>query len=76
MTTAHQAEQADNDRLKKSQEAIDYYRQKESEALRELALIRQSLATVREKHRQLFEECENRAAARRKAGLIEYTPGY
>ena len=76
MNHAQHAENQDSARLRKSEEAINYYRQKEAEALRELAIIRASLKSSREKHEALFAECQKRACDRRDAGLIVNTVGY
>jgi hypothetical protein len=74
--SALKAEQDDNARLRKSSEAVEYYRQKEGEALRELASVREQLKRARDKHFGLFDECEKRACARRAAGLIEVSSEY
>ncbi len=74
--TALQQEAADNLRLKKANEAVEYYRQQEAEALRQLASVRASLKNACEKHEALFIECEKRAGERRKAGLIEVSSCY
>ena len=76
MSYAQQAEDADNLRLKRSQEALDHYRQKENEARRELASCVELTAKARAKHAALFIECEKRAGERRKAGLIENSSCY
>lgn len=75
-TNAMKAEQEDNARLRKSEDAINYYRQKEADALRELASVRASLKSAREKHEALFAECQKRACDRRDTGLIVNVAGY
>ena len=68
--SAQNAEQLDNQKLARANEAIEYYKEKETEALKSLAEIRKSLAVAREKHEALFRECESNAVARRKAGFF------
>jgi len=74
--TAHESEAADDLRLKKSAEFVDHCKQEEAEALRALSDSRARLGRAREKHAQLFEECEKRACARRVSGQIEAKAGY
>jgi hypothetical protein len=76
MNSAVAQENEDNIRLRKSSEHIEYCKQAEAKALRDLADARQSLKRAREKHTTLFFECEKRAGARRKAGLIEVSANY
>ncbi len=65
------AEQEDNLRLRKAAEFIGSCREKEACARRALADAERTTKRAREKYEVLFVECEQRAVARRKAGLIE-----
>jgi len=76
MNSAQISENEDNIRLRKAAEHIEFCKQAESKAQRDLADARQTLARAREKHVTLFMECEKRACARRKAGLIVVNAGY
>lgn len=74
--TAIQQEAADSLRLKKADEAIEYFRQQEADAIRELNSVRESLRRAREKRNELFQQNEERAGQRRRAGLIEISSCY
>lgn len=74
--TAIQQEAADTLRVKKAKESIDYYKQKEAEAISQLASVRASLKNARERHEQIFMECERLAGERRRMGLIENSSQY
>lgn len=76
MKTNNAAEIEDNNRLSKSEKNVEHCLQSEADAIRALAAARADLARAREKHAQLFQECETRAVARRKAGLITVEAGY
>lgn len=76
MKTNNADETEDNNRLSKSAKHVDCCRQAEADAIRALVAARADLGRAREKHSQLFQECENRAVARRKAGLITVEAGY
>ena len=76
MNEAIQAESQDTKMLRNAEKALDHARQKENEAR---AALRDATATtkiLKEKYLRKFAECEQRAVARRKAGLIEVTAGY
>lgn len=74
--SALQAEQADNLRLKKADEFVEYCRQKENEARRALAEAVAQTQRAKQKWSELFQECEKRACARRKSGQIEVSRDY
>lgn len=74
--SAQQAEQQDNDRLRKARESVEYAKNKANEARRALADAVESEKRAKEKFNALFEECEKRAGERRKAGLIENSRNY
>lgn len=73
---AHESEAEDNNRLRKATEHIAYCKDAETKAIGDLVDARKTLTRAREKHALLFEECQNRAVARRKAGLIQNVAGY
>jgi hypothetical protein len=70
------SEDEDNIRLRKASEFIAHCRESENQARRELNAATERTKYAREKHATLFAECEARAVARRKAGLIAVNPGY
>lgn len=70
------AEEEDSLRLRKADEFLVHCREVENEARRELTLAIEQTKRAKEKYEALFAECETRACARRKAGLIEVNPGY
>lgn len=70
------AEAEDNDRLRKSKEALDHYREAENQARKALAEAVARTARMKEKYESIFHECQQRMVARRKAGLIVNNPGY
>ena len=74
--TAMQDEQNDNAKLRKCAEALEYAKQKESEARKALADAVATTAIMRRKYDEQWQSNENRAVARRKAGLIEVVSGY
>lgn len=75
-TTAIQAEKQDTEMLRKAEKALDYARQKESESRAALQSAMETTKMLKEKKERLFFECEKRAVARRKSGLIEINAGY
>lgn len=76
MNTAIASEQEDNYRLRKADEFLTYCREAENDARRELNEALEKTKRAKEKYETLFTECEQRAVARRKAGLIEMRSGY
>ena len=76
MNTAIQAESQDTEMLRNAEKALEYARQKESEARAALRDATATTKTLKEKYERQFAECEQRAIARRKAGLIEVGAGY
>lgn len=74
--TPHQAEQQDNDRLRKSADSLEYAKQKENEARKALAEAVERTKRMKEKHEALFAECEKRAGERRKNGQIPNSSQY
>ena len=76
MNTALRDEENDKARLRKAQEFVEYCKQKQADAIRARIEADESLKLAIEKREQIFSECEKRAVARRKAGLIEVNPGY
>ncbi len=71
MTTAYQAEAEDSARLAKSAEFLAYSRTKENEARMELARAVAQTQRAKEKHEELFSQCEKLALLRRQRGEIE-----
>lgn len=69
-------EEEDNLRIRKANEFLAHCREVENEARRELMRAIEQTKRAKEKYEALFAECETRACARRKAGLIEVNPGY
>lgn len=74
--TALQSEQEDNFRLHNRQAHLDFCRNAENEARIALARAVEATRRAKEKHEAMFEECQNRAVARRKSGQIIVNPGY
>lgn len=73
---ANSLEQEDNFRLRKADEFLTHCREAESQARIDLARAIEQTKFARNRHETLFAECERRAVARRKAGLIAVNPGY
>lgn len=69
-------EEEDNFHLRKAAEFLAHCRETENQARRELARAVEQTKRAKEKHEALFIECEKRAVARRKAGLIPLNTGY
>jgi len=76
MTAAIAQEQEDKLRLRKSGEFLRYCGEVENRARGALVDAEQTRKAAKDKHEALFALCENRAVARRKAGLIEFVAGY
>lgn len=76
MNNAKQLEEQDNEMLRKSEVALEYARQKESEARRALIEATKTVKTLKQKYERQFAECEERACQRRRKGLIEVNAGY
>lgn len=74
--TPTESEQRDNLLLRRAQEFLEHCREAENQARRELAGAIEQNKRAKEKYEALFAECEGRACARRKAGLITVNPGY
>lgn len=74
--TALESEAEDNLRLRKAEEFLAYSRNAENDARRALAEAVARTKRAKEKYETLHEEVQNRAVARRKAGLITVNPGY
>lgn len=68
---AQEAEERDNAQLRKAHEALQYARGKENEARKALAYAVSTTATMKIRFEEAFAATEARAAARRRAGLIE-----
>lgn len=75
-STAVLEEEADNLRYKRAQEALQSYRQAESEARAALARAIESTKIMKEKCEALYHENEKRAVARRQAGRITNSSCY
>jgi hypothetical protein len=63
------AEMADNELLRRQQEALSAACEREDAARKELASRVATKKIILEKYNALFLECERRAGARRQAGL-------
>lgn len=74
--STNKAEQDDNFRLAKAKEHLAFCREAETQARAALASAIESSKRAKEKFETLFDECEKRAVARRKAGQIIVNPGY
>ena len=74
--TAIQSEQEDNIRLRKAEEFVAHCREMEKAARLALIDAERQTKRARERREELFAECEARACARRKAGLIENSSCY
>jgi len=73
---AMQAEQMDNDKVRKARECVEHFKAAEDAAIRALEEARKDLSRAREKFEQTFAECEARSVERRKSGQIEVVSGY
>lgn len=69
-------EQEDNFRLRKAEDFLAHCRAEEAQARRGLAEAIERTKRAKEKHETLFTECEARAVARRKAGIVAVSTGY
>lgn len=76
ISAAQASEDEDNFRLRKAEEYVTTCREIENNARRELAEATARRQRAKEKYETLFDECQKRAVARRKAGLIEVNLGY
>lgn len=76
ISAAQASEDEDNFRLRKAQEHLEKCRELEADARRQLNQATKDRERAKEKYETLFDECEKRAVARRKAGLIEVNLGY
>ncbi len=74
--TAQESEDADNLRLRRAAEFVAHCRESENQVRKELHEATEQTKRAKEKHETLFAECEARACARRKAGLIIVNHGY
>lgn len=74
--TAIQAEERDNEMLRKAKESLEYAREKEREARRALRAAEETRKTLKAKYERLFRECDQKAYQRRKEGLIAINHGY
>jgi CBS-domain-containing membrane protein len=74
--TAQESENEDSLRLHRSDEHVEYCKRAQDDAIRALHQAGETLKRAREKRGELFQQCQDRAVARRKAGLIANNPGY
>lgn len=75
-STAMIEEASDTMRIKKSAEYVQHCRKVMADAMKALNDARNDLDRARQKHEQLFIDCEKRAVQRRKRGQIQVSAGY
>ena len=74
--TTNVSEIEDNERLHKAADYLKYCREQANQARQALKRAEEQVTFARVRYESIFAECEKRAVARRRSGLVTVEAGY